>query len=195
MYIPATMKNISRFPHFAMVAFALLLLTLKPNLGLAWATFPEFTEQAKSSFRMLIESSLKQCSDLNCKNSEVQAEKLSSEEISALGSAELKKLTGDCQKIAEMEWPDTILEGPYVASFHIRIRAIESLTYKDNLVGYRLNYSDSAWDTDTCDYNPEDKASLKKCKKGLLVESIFVSTKTGEAFRDPYGVVEFQPKN
>jgi hypothetical protein len=155
----------------------------------------DLSASSHSSFRKLIDAGQKTCVDLHCANAAVTAQAMTKSEMSALDKETLQKLNTLCERMAEAVWPDTILEGPYVASFQVKITHIEALiqTSTKKMLGYRLTYTDQAWDTDHCDYDPTKPNSLRSCEPGFLVESLFVSTSTDEAFRDAYGSVEFTP--
>ena len=146
-----------------------------------------------SGFRTIIRDSEKSCPNLRCANSAVQASApLSKKEIDSLGQPLLTQLHAVAQEIAETEWPETILEGPYAASFNIQISQIQLLNDKAGLLGYWITYEDKAWYIENCNYDPRDLSSLNKCEAGRFVESAFVSAKNGEGYRDPNGYVEFR---
>ncbi len=152
------------------------------------------TTANSSSFDSLILEAVKTCKNLRCEDSSVRAKILSKSELGELSADNLKKITLACQEIAEIEWPETILDGPYVASFKIQISRVEALIHLNKRIGFRVTYVDQAWETENCKYNPEKPNTLSECKPGLFVESAFISASTGEAFRDPNSVVEFIPK-
>jgi hypothetical protein len=146
-----------------------------------------------SSFRRQVDAAQKECPDLHCAKSPILAQVLSAGEINLMQKPSEVKLTQLCERMAEAEWPDTILEGPYVANFNVKISEIEALFKASTgvLLGYKITYEDKAWYTDTCNYSPKHPETLKSCETGVLSESLFVSIETNEAFHNPYETVEF----
>ena len=144
-----------------------------------------------TSFRALVLNAEKNCPGLRCTDSSVKAKILSRSQANQLDPELLQKMTHTCEQIAETEWPETILEGPYVASFQVQISQLEVLTYSNSTLGYRVTYVDKAWNTENCEYNPEQPNSISACEPGLFIESAFISAKNGESFRDPNAIVEF----
>jgi hypothetical protein len=69
-------------------------------------------------------------------------------------------------------WGDTILEGDYYAAGHTRVDAVVSIYQGQDLVAYKLLYSEKSWDTSTCAYNGR-RDSLADCRNGRIAESSF----------------------
>jgi hypothetical protein len=71
-------------------------------------------------------------------------------------------------------WADTILEGDFHAAGDTRLDAVYTL-YKDGeFLGYRITYSEKAWNTSECTYNGTPN-SLASCPEGRIIESSYVS--------------------
>jgi hypothetical protein len=185
--ISSFFQNSSRVLAFGMVA-------LTSAFGLAQEIqAQDVTMSSHTSFRRQIDAAQKECADLHCAKSPILAQVLSKGEINLMQKPSEAKLTQLCERMAEAEWPDTILEGPYVANFNVKISQIEALFTASTgvLLGYKITYEDKAWYTDSCDYNPKHPETLKSCEMGVLTESLFVSVETEEAFHNPYESVEF----
>ena len=92
----------------------------------------------------------------------------------ASGSALAKKLKAVAQEQAHI-WADTILEGDYVADGKTRLDKAVAIYKYDKLLAYFITYSERAWDTSTCLYDALDDATLARCKRGRIVESVYLS--------------------
>lgn len=84
-------------------------------------------------------------------------------------------------------WADTILGGDYLADEEVIVDSIEFVRLGDQLLGYRVTYSSSAYDTLDC--NPEGDLSL--CVSGRIVESSFVAPGLDSWIRDDQRYAEF----
>ena len=84
----------------------------------------------------------------------------------------------DLIKIAGIQaqiWGDTILEGDYVASGHTSLDIVEKIYLKNRFLGYRIYYSEKAWFTGDCEYNPDDLSKMDQCVAGRIHERSYVS--------------------
>jgi hypothetical protein len=91
------------------------------------------------------------------------------------------------EKAVEMAmiWADTILEGDYWAAEEVRLETVEEVgTTSGRFLGYRITYSAQAWDTSTCDFNPDQMETLKDCQMGRIVETGFVSADFKQSIQD-----------
>lgn len=82
------------------------------------------------------------------------------------------------QKIATKQayiWADTILEGDYHADGETVLEEVTGIFRRSSLVGYKITYSERAWDTSSCDFDGEDLSTLAKCTEGTIRETSFVS--------------------
>ena len=87
-------------------------------------------------------------------------------------------------------WGDTILEGDYKAAGRTRLDHVVAF-YKDNdLVGYKIQYSEKAWYTGECNYDGK-KESLKSCREGRIIEGSYVSPDAETFFSDEERYAEF----
>lgn len=84
-------------------------------------------------------------------------------------------------------WADTILGGDYLADEEVAVDKIEFVRLGDQLLGYRVTYSSSAYDTMDCD--PEGDLSL--CVAGRIVESSYVAPGLDAWIRDDQRYAEF----
>lgn len=92
-------------------------------------------------------------------------------------------------------WGDTILEGDYHADGKTRLDSVIELYSEDELVGYKITYSEGAWDTSTCSYNGQNDQALANCTAGRIVESSFVSPDFRTYLADQNQFAEFIPNN
>lgn len=84
-------------------------------------------------------------------------------------------------------WADTILGGDYLADEEVVVDNIEFVRLGDQILGYRVTYSSSAYDTLDC--NPEGDLSL--CVAGRIVEATFVAPGLEAWIRDDQRYAEF----
>lgn len=98
----------------------------------------------------------------------------------------LKKISTEQAQI----WGDTILEGDYVADGQTRLDNVFALLKNDQLVGYKILYSEKAWYIGDCEYDGRDE-SLETCAKGRIVESTFVSPDMQTFFSDEENQADF----
>ncbi|WP_373998726.1 hypothetical protein [Bdellovibrio bacteriovorus] len=90
-------------------------------------------------------------------------------------------------------WADTILEGDYQSEGDTRLDEVVAIFKSSNLIGYKITYSEKAWDTASCDFDYEDESEDKyqDCTEGRIVESSFVSKDFKTYFRDDNAMAEF----
>ncbi len=93
-------------------------------------------------------------------------------------------------------WADTILEGDFHAAGQTRLDQVEALYSGEILIGYRITYSEKAWDLSQCEYYevPAEKRdqALAKCAEGRISEASFVSPSFRTYIRDSNQFAEFQ---
>lgn len=123
------------------------------------------------------------CAEEPCKtpytNATVYNQKSRLNKLTADQTATLKKVAWEQAQI----WGDTILEGDVTAAGRTRLDMVVAY-YKDNtLAGYKIQYSEKAWDTSTCNYDGTQK-SLKDCKEGRIQEMSYVSPDMQTYFSD-----------
>lgn len=87
-------------------------------------------------------------------------------------------------------WGDTILEGDYQADGNAELDSVERLELKGEFIGYRIFYSERAWETASCDYNGEPE-SLENCTEGRIQEGTIVSKELTNWTRDSNYYAEF----
>lgn len=95
-----------------------------------------------------------------------QSSQLSEEVIS-----QLQKVAADQAQI----WADTILEGDYYADGNTKLDIVYGVYNNNELVGYQIQYSESAWSTANCSFDGENLNLLNSCQKGRISEASFVS--------------------
>lgn len=81
-------------------------------------------------------------------------------------------------------WGDTILEGDYYSGGRTRLDTVKAVYKNDQVVGYKIRYSEKAWYTGECGFDGTSKDSLKNCKLGRIVEESYVSTDLRTYFSD-----------
>ena len=93
-------------------------------------------------------------------------------------------------------WADTILEGDYHAAGQTQLDQVEGLYKNGLLVGYRIIYSEQAWDLNQCEYYqvPEEnrEKALQACPQGRIFEASFVSLAFTTFIRDDNQFAEFK---
>ncbi|WP_413568967.1 hypothetical protein ACLWBD_16030 [Bdellovibrio sp. HCB117] len=106
--------------------------------------------------------------------------------ISAETRETLKKVAVDQAQI----WGDTILEGDYYASGRTRLDQVMAFYKGQELIGYKIQYSEKAWYTGDCEFDGS-RASLKGCQEGRIVEGSYVSSDAQTYFSDEERYAEF----
>lgn len=101
----------------------------------------------------------------------------------------LNRLAFDLAQI----WGDTILEGDLVSAADLQLDWIRAIKAEGVIVAYAISYSETAWDTMTCPYDPADSRSLVGCQQGLIREGVFVSPDLSSLEPDPAQMVRFEP--
>jgi hypothetical protein len=88
-------------------------------------------------------------------------------------------------------WDDTILEGDYLAAGRTRLDYVVAYYKNDNLIGYKISYSEKAWLTTNCGFDGKHRETLKECKEGRIVEGSYVSADMQTYFSDEERYAEF----
>lgn len=151
------------------------------------------TKNSLVSFSSIVRDQQANCPKLNCTNSSITLKKLSTEEFYELKSevrAQLAKVGAD---IADNIWSDTILEGPFYNQNQVRLEAVEVVMHQNRAIGWRVTYSDRAWDIESCAFDSKDLSTLEKCDSGHIVESAFSSFDFTEEFRDDESSARYYP--
>lgn len=129
----------------------------------------------------------KTCPALDCPNLTLKVEALSRGEVRELGPELRAKLRQISKNMALEIWPDTILEGPYHVQFRMRLDRIERFLQNGEPIGYRLSFSDKAWNTDRCRpgaANLPESQKYKQCDTGRVYDAGFVLNDLLRTFRD-----------
>lgn len=91
----------------------------------------------------------------------------------------LRKIAFDQAQV----WGDTILEGEFVSAGRTRLDTVVAYFKNERLVGFKIRYSEKAWDTSDCSYDGK-QASLKDCKLGRIFEESYVAPDYATFFTD-----------
>lgn len=148
---------------------------------------------ARGNLERRIQKAQFTCPDLSCTEINVGLANMSRAEIRSLPTETRETLKNSVVELAQNLWPDTILEGPYENLGRFRIEQVQKLIVDDRHAGYRVTYSDKAWDIDTCDFDPQKPETIKACETGRIYESAFVSLDYKEVFRDETNVANYVP--
>lgn len=129
----------------------------------------------------------KTCPKLDCPGLSLRVEPLTSAQVRELGTERRARLRQVTKAMALDLWPDTVLEGPYHVQFRMRLDRIEFLLKNGEQIGYRLSFSDKAWNTDDC--RPSSSAAsaeheLKDCETGRVHDAGFVLNDLVRTTRD-----------
>jgi hypothetical protein len=88
-------------------------------------------------------------------------------------------------------WADTILEGDYSAAGDTRLDKVEAVfdrsTGAEQLIAYRIVYSEKAWYTADCD----PRRGKELCEEGRIEEASFVSPSAESWLRDNSAYADF----
>lgn len=161
------------------------MFTLTPALSLADQMGPDgdkFYEEAAHFENACITG---ECQGLYSKKV-VYNQKRRINQLSAKERTLLKAVAFDQAQV----WGDTILEGDYYSSGRTRLDEVIAFYKVDQLVGYKIQYSEKAWYTGDCAFNGT-RASLQGCQEGRIVEGSYVSPDTQTYFSDEERYAEF----
>ena len=176
------MKIIHAILFFCCVSFASL------------ASADEMGPDAKS-FESKIQSYFDGCHQMQCQTPH-QARRIFAREESLFLEKEMyKTLTSVAFEQAQV-WADTILEGDFHAAGQTRLDQVDALYEGDILIGYRITYSEKAWDLSQCNYyqTPVEHRDqvLQSCSEGRILEASFVSPGFTTFIRDSNQFAEFK---
>jgi hypothetical protein len=81
-------------------------------------------------------------------------------------------------------WGDTILEGDYIANGATRLESVQGLYQGQQLLGYRIIYSERAWYVGECNFDSRVPNKLEGCQAGTILEASFVTKDMSSWMRD-----------
>jgi hypothetical protein len=176
-----------------MKLFTIAALTVLLTALLATQTILANTSIVTSDqFETLVLNAQTKCPKLNCPDSAIRLEKMNADDIRKLGYQTRDSLKRVGVHMSEILWPDTILEGPFYARFQVRTDRVERVIYKNIQIGWRVTYSDQAWDIETCPFDDQDLNTLATCSTGRIIESSFVNLDFSNEFRDESAYAKFE---
>lgn len=103
----------------------------------------------------------------------------------------LAPLENLAKRIAHV-WGDTILEGDYHSDGATRLDRVEAFYSQDQVVAYRITYSERAWYTGDCGITEQGEYDLKTCQEGRIVESSYVVPDLSDWTNDDMAYAEFE---
>lgn len=124
------------------------------------------------------------CQSFNCKSPYTVVALYRYSPRADFGGLDMKS-KNDLMRVASEQaqiWADTILEGDFVADGKTRLDEVQGLYKHKTLIGYKITYSERAWDTAYCSYDGIHEETLRGCAEGRIVESSYVSTDYAYAF-------------
>lgn len=122
-------------------------------------------------FQKIVSEFVKSCPNMDCGSDQLELVYQRGNKI-LLSPQVLESLAHVAWQQAQI-WGDTILEGDYHADGNTQLDAVYTLIHQSEVVGYRIVYSEKAWDTATCAYANEE--NMDQCQVGRIVEASFVS--------------------
>ncbi len=167
--VARSLKKPILFLSFAIAAFAVVIGS--GSLAMASNTFNPYSSINK--FSVDIHSVSHQMRDLGPVSDEQQQQ--------------FRQLAIEQARI----WSDTILEGDFEAAGDTRVDLVQGVFAGDKLIAYRVTFSETAWSTAQCDYNPADKSTLVSCASGRIVESMFITLDLRNSERDERNFAHF----
>ena len=153
--------------------------------------------QESLDFRSAIEKAEENCPSLNCARGPLKLKNIDLSFFSQTQPVTMNQLTEIANSIAHTEWPDTVLsESFYVTEINPKIVLLSTILDSKSkaLIGYRIMYSNPAWNLAHCNFDDQKPESLRVCQEGFFRELGFVSADLKVWFRDPVTMVEFAPK-
>lgn len=173
------------------VALFLLVISLATEQALAENFAVRLQSLTAREVRKVMRQAQMNCPKLDCEDSRMRVHPMSGSELHALGTKTRAQLRKMSRELAMDLWPDTILEGPFHSVFRIRLDRIERLSLDNQPLGYRLSFSDKAWNTDHCapssaPSSESHSASLKYrgCETGRISDAGFLLDNMKTIFRD-----------
>ncbi len=171
-------------------AILLLCCLTVSSLTLADEMGPDARE-----FESTLQSFSHHCQEMQCQLPYKSNAIFTRQEVAALTDPLYSTLNKVAFEQAQI-WSDTILEGDYQAAGQTRLDQIYALYENDILIGYRITYSEQAWDTSSCDYyngtGQSREDALRSCPEGRILESSFVSPIFTTFIRDANQFAEFK---
>ncbi|MCB0369522.1 MAG: hypothetical protein KDD45_08745 [Bdellovibrionales bacterium] len=135
----------------------------------------------------------KQCPNLNCQNT-IQAQTVYLNTQSRGGSIPYNYMQTFNQRVNELtqNWGDTILEADYIVTGQPRIDSIQTVSYKNKVLAFKVVYSMKAYSLAQC---PQGTRNPYACPAGRIYEGSFVSPDFNHAVIDSNQVARFYRHN
>ena len=162
-----------------LLAMKTLLLSL-----IVFISLPSWSFEGATPFQTKILNAQALCPHLDCPGLSVNVVELTISERQQVKDLFHEGLKSLVVGLVEDLWPDTILEGPYEIAHQVRIDHIQKVLVDQKMAGFRMTYSDKAWNLNNCQYDPKVPSTLSTCQEGRIVEAAFVSADLKEIFRD-----------
>lgn len=166
--------------------FTALLLTSVAIAQISSVPADPAAEAELKNLKRQIRAEQKTCPSLTCSNLAVRVRPMTPTEVNSLGSVLRARLRQAARSMALELWPDTILEGPYHVQFRVRMDQIQRLTRNNETIGYRITFSDKAWNLDRCKtgVSEQPQSKLRNCETGRVNDAGFVLNDLARSFRD-----------
>lgn len=87
-------------------------------------------------------------------------------------------------------WGDSLLNEGFYSIKRTRLDHVLAFYKNDTLIGYKIRYSEKAWDVRDCGFNGR-RDSLVSCPQGRIVEGSYVSADALTYFSDEERYAEF----
>lgn len=142
-------------------------------------------------FMPLLKDFVQSCSEQICQAPNQIKQIYSNQDNAVLVSDQLERLKAIAWEQAQV-WADTILEGDFQAEGDTRLDAVYALYRNDELVAYRIVYSEKAWNTADCDFDGVRRKSIQTCPVGRIVEASYISPSLKTYVIDENQFAEFQ---
>lgn len=184
------------YPHFiAGVSGSRLSIMKATSLFLSvlflTAMAPLSFANASDVFQRRVEDVQTRCPRLNCPAENIWVVTFPASEQKKLTKDEKTTMKNEILQLVGDMWPSSILQSTLKNSNRLRIDKIEKLVVEGKHAGYRVSYSDKAWELNTCQYDANNPDSLKDCKTGRIFESAFMSLDFAETFPDAQALATF----
>jgi len=164
---------------FVSFVFSFLLL------GVAHAEEPSFEQRVQNEQR--------RCPRLNCPSGQVWVVHMSDHDQRAIPAANRSQIKNLIQMMVHESWTDTIQQGDLKIFDRLRMDQYEKLMVDQKHVGYRVTFSEKAWDLTTCSYQAQNLDSLSTCATGRIQQSVFISLDGRTLFSDESDWARFIP--
>ena len=159
-----------------------ITLAIATLLGLSSMAFADNMGQNGDKFYEEAAHFENACKQMTCAAPYSKVVLLSATGVNKLDKLAMTRLSEIALDQAQI-WGDTILEGDYYADGQTQLDGVTAIYKNNDLIGYKIAYSEKAWYTGQCEFNGHAE-TLVSCQEGRIHEETYVSGDTQTYFGD-----------